>query len=97
MSTPREAYLSLMEAFINQTISARDFERRYLQKFKEESGLLDESTYQVLDEVFGDVDAFEADDSLRREMEAENPGYPLDEAQLKSRVRAAVARLRLAT
>jgi hypothetical protein len=93
LTNPREGYLSLMEAFINQTISARDFERRYVEKFKNESGSLDESTYQVLDEVFGDVDAFEPDESLRRELEAEDPGYYLDEVRLKERVQAAVARL----
>lgn len=82
-----------MKSFVSGTIPADDFKEQYLEKFKKETRFLDESTYQLLEEVFGDVDAFEGDDSLRCGMEAENPGWGLDESQLKDRVRTAVTGL----
>jgi hypothetical protein len=82
-----------MTAFVDGTISAAEFERRYLDKFKREQRPLDEMTYQLLDEVFGDVDAFCADEEVYDQIAAEHPGWPHNAAELREKVRAAITRL----
>lgn len=93
MNAVHQDYVSLMNAFVSGAISAPEFERQYLEKFKNERRPLDEWTYRILDEVFGHVDAFTADEALYQQVSDENPGWPLTEAQLKKKVREAAARL----
>lgn len=59
-----------------------DFQRAYLEKFKMELTRFDESTFDLLDTLFGDVDAYTSDQELLEE----NPSYYLDEDALKARV-----------
>lgn len=93
MSSVQREYADLMTAFVDGGISASEFERLYLDKFKGEQRQLDEATYQVLDEVFGDVDALCADDAVYLQLAAEHPGWPLNAAELREKVRTAVVRL----
>lgn len=93
MTTVREEYAALMREFVTGSISAPEFERRYLKKFKSEQRPLDEWTYQILDEVFGHVDAYTSDEAVYQQVAADNPGWPLTARQLKEKVGEAVARL----
>jgi len=93
MNAVRQEYLALMTEFVNGTISASEFELRYIEKFKGEQRPLDEWTYRILDEVFGHVDAYCGDAELYEQVAVENPDWPLNEAQLRQKVRDAAARL----
>lgn len=93
MNAVRQEYAALMIEFVSGAMSATEFEKRYLEKFKSERRRLDEWTYRILDEVFGHVDAFCADEELYERLAVENPGWPLNDAQLREKVQEAVARL----
>ena len=93
MKSARQDYADLMRDFVEGAITAQEFEALYLRRFKEEKRSLDEWTYRILDEVFGHVDAFRADEALFRRLDKENPGWPLTAEQLRSKVGDALARL----
>lgn len=79
-------YRKLIEQFLNNQISALDFEREYLDMFKNDTTEWPEAEYDVLNDLFGDVDAFCADPELR------DPG-DLDEEQLRQQAKIAIQRL----
>ena len=80
-------YVTLIEAFVLGTISAVEFERKYLDMFKDETESFLSQEFCVLDTLFGDVDAFCADAHLRDEND-------LDEVQLKQRSQQALRKLK---
>jgi Bacterial self-protective colicin-like immunity len=80
------AYMTLLRQFLCGSISASEFERRYLDAFKNDTAEYTETVYQVLDELFGDVDAYCADPALR------GPG-DFDELQLRSEAGTALLEL----
>ena len=82
-----EDYIHLIEAFTTRKTSAAEFEREYLQLFKEDNTQWPDAQFQVLDTLFADVDAYCADPKLRDEDD-------LDEEALRSRAEAALSRLR---
>lgn len=65
-----------------------EFQAIYLDRFKNEEQL-DEPLFELLDEIFSDVDSFTNDQQLL----AENPRFYLDEAGLRERVRVAMGRM----
>ncbi len=69
-------YLNLISLFVAGNISAVEFEHRYLTLFKNDSTDYSETLFLILDQLFGDVDAFCADPLLRDE-------FDLDEQQLR--------------
>lgn len=81
-------YELLLEQFLSGAMPVDKFQAIYLDRFKNERQL-DESLFELLDELFGDVDAFTTDPQLL----AENPSFYLDEAGLRQKVRQAAARL----
>jgi hypothetical protein len=93
MTSVRDEYAVLMMAFVDGSMSAAEFERRYLEKFKADRRQLDEATFAVLDEVFGEVDAFCADEQVYEQIAAEHPGWPNSAVELREKVRAAITRL----
>jgi hypothetical protein len=58
-----------------------EFQETYLERFKNETNL-DREAFQLLDELFGDVDSFTVDQRLL----AESPDFYLDEARLREKV-----------
>jgi hypothetical protein len=91
MIAVRDDYANLMRDFVSRRITAQEFEARYLKKFKGEKRSMDEWTYRILDQVFGDVDAFCGDDLLRQALESEHPGEQLSAEQLRLKVAEALA------
>lgn len=83
-----ESYKELFERFLSGRMPVEDFQATYLGRFKSE-GPLEESLYQLLDRLFGDVDSYTADPKLL----ADNPNFYLDEAALRRRVREAALHL----
>ena len=60
-----EGYAALLAEFISGKIDAATFEKGYLHKFKNEAVQLPQQTFEELDRMFGDVDAYSSDPLLR--------------------------------
>lgn len=88
MSNALVDYGSLLGQFLSGAMPVEEFQATYLDCFKNE-GQLDASTFELLDELFGDVDSFTIDQRLL----AENPDFYLDEGRLREKVRSVVNRL----
>lgn len=88
MSNVIADYEILIQRFLDGMMSIEEFQATYLNRFKNE-GFLDEQLFELLDEIFGDVDSF----TTNQELVARNPGVYLDEAMLRERLRIAASRL----
>jgi hypothetical protein len=64
-----DRYRPLISVFINKEISASEFESRYLALFKRDKGKVGGEKFEVLDRLFGDVDAYEPDPELRKQVQ----------------------------
>jgi hypothetical protein len=84
-------YQELMLRFLSRAASVSEFEQTYLDKFKAETRALDASLYDILQDLFGDVDAYRPGGPLRPD---EDPCFNIDEVGLRERVAHAVDRLR---
>ena len=93
MSDMDTDYGLLLHRFLAGALSAEDFQRAYLERFKNESRELDDSLFEILDELFGDVDAFCADPALLAALTGAKPGFYLDEKVLRAKVMQASQRL----
>lgn len=93
MSDVHIEYGVLMNRFLNREISPEDFQQAYLARFKNEIREMDEPLFELLQEVFGDVDAFCADPKLLSDLLAKHPGFYLDEMALREKVGRAAKRL----
>lgn len=80
-------YATLIEAFLRRRISAVDFEATYLRAFKDDGTNWPDTVYQILNEVFLDVDAFYPDATIQGE-------FVIDEAELRRRVERSLVALR---
>jgi Bacterial self-protective colicin-like immunity len=90
MSGFKQEYASMMQELMKGTITTTDFVTAYLNKFKSETRELDEVEFGILDELFGDIDAYTSDTNLI----AENPNFYIDENQLRERVVMAKTKLK---
>ena len=88
-STPRSLteYLNLIEGFVDGRVGVSEFETRYLALFKSDATFWPEPTYQVLNTLFLDVDAYYPDPAIRGPDD-------VDEEELRRRAAAALAELR---
>ena len=75
-------YVSLMEKFQKNEISIAAFKSTFLSSFKEERRPMSDIEYQLPQTVFGDVDCYTADESLRRTA----PDFYLNEASLRDSI-----------
>jgi len=83
-----QALLDLIESFVEGRISAAEFERRYMLEFQaRDDGTWREEEYQLLNGLFGAVDAFCADPRLR------DPRQDLDETGLRAAARRVLEQL----
>lgn len=73
-------YTNLIEEFLKKSISVSDFEKTYLEKFKQETGEMEEEEFLILDNLFAEVDAYT--DDLKAV--ADEPEYYIDENQLRA-------------
>lgn len=79
-------YIELLMSFLHNGMSALDFERTYLEVYLNDTTEWSEAEFAILDELFGDVDAFCADANLR------DPD-DLDEEQLRLKCKTALEKL----
>jgi hypothetical protein len=54
-------YQELIQTFVSQTLSVQDFETQYLEAFKAQPQGMHPGLFALLDQLFGDVDAYSAD------------------------------------
>ncbi|WPN23924.1 colicin immunity domain-containing protein [Pseudomonas marginalis] len=64
MIDPCVEYKALIQNYLNDEFSSLDFQKLYIEKFKNEERLLDECLFLILDEFFGDVDTYTEDEGL---------------------------------
>jgi hypothetical protein len=81
-------YIQLLEAFLNRTMSALEFESAYLDMFKNDAAMQPGEYFDVLDRLFVAVDGFCADPSL-----IDDPRFDFDEEQLRAAATDALNRL----
>lgn len=81
-------YQELIEHFLSGTMPVDEFQLTYLDRFKKEVEL-EEPLFELLDELFADVDSFTSDPQLLEE----KPALYLNEATLREKVQRAAARL----
>jgi Bacterial self-protective colicin-like immunity len=86
----KDEYVRTMQDFVQGALSTTDFVTAYLNKFKNETRELGEEEFEMLDELFGDIDAYTPDASLI----AEKPNFYIDEAQLRERVAMTISKLK---
>jgi len=79
-------YINLIRSFLNGEIAVKEFERRYMRLFKDDNTKWSQDEYEVLNELFSDLDAFCANPRLRK------PG-DLDEPQLRKNSARALKKL----
>lgn len=77
------SYVDLIDRFIGRDLSARDFEKSFLQAMKSERRVLGDPVYPILQELFEDADAYVEQAGLGTE-----PKDLDDEQLLASAVRA---------
>lgn len=93
MSNIYTDYGRLLHGFLAGASSAEDFQRVYIDRFKNERRELDDALFEILDELFGNVDAFCADPDLLAALVVAKPGFYLDEQALRDKVAQASQRL----
>jgi hypothetical protein len=73
-----DEYKLLISDFLLKKIIIEDFQSKFLNKFKNETGKLSEYQYELLDTLFGQVDSFTLDSDLIKQ----NPEFYINESQL---------------
>lgn len=63
-----ERYRKLISKFVAREISAPEFEGSYLTLFKSDNNKVGGEKFNILDRLFADVDAYEADPKLRKQV-----------------------------
>lgn len=86
ISRPLSEYRDLIRDFVDRGISVGEFERRYLRMFKDDPTIRSEDEYGILNQLFGDVDAFSPDPELRST-------DAVDEEQLRAAAQSALVAL----
>ena len=81
-----ENYRVLIRAFSSGCIDTTSFEREYLNRFKSEKTLFGGCVYQILNELFCDIDAYCDDPGIR-------DNNDIDEEELRTRVAIALEKL----
>lgn len=79
-------YIAIIENFLNGVSPVTEFEARYLAAYSWDSESRSSDEYEVLNDLFIDVDAFCADPELR-------DAADLDETALRASARFALSRL----
>jgi hypothetical protein len=81
-----EEYEALIRQFVQGEIPAAEFETEYMRMFLEDPTMWPEEKYELLNGLFGDVESFSADPTLRGPKD-------FDEVQLRASAEKTLARL----
>lgn len=80
-------YANLVNDYLSSKISVLDFEQKYLEMFKKDETLWIGEEFDVLNDLFGDLDAFCYDSTIRTSED-------LDEVQLRNKAEVASEKLK---
>ena len=89
--------IALLDRYLNQEITAKDFQERFFAIFKVLPKSTDDDLFTILDQLFGDTEAFESDPELYQGLSEERPGWYLDESQFRERAAIALSKLKAYT
>jgi len=81
-----EGYVTNIKQFVDGEISASQFEESYSNIFKNHENLLPENVFEILNELFLDIDAYCSDPELMEEDD-------IDDQELMRRAELALERL----
>lgn len=81
-------YKRLMEDFINKLITVEDFERDYLNTFKNETERMDNTLFEILNGVFEAIDCYWYECLPGQEI-----AFEISEQQLRKEVSEALVKL----
>lgn len=81
------AYFVVIAAFVDGRLTVDEFKSIFIALFKHDPGGRPEATYQILDTLFGDADAYDPNAG------PDEPAW-LDESELRIRAAESLARLR---
>jgi hypothetical protein len=84
-------YLELIDKFVGREIDAPHFEDAFLSAYKADGFSWSDDTFDVLDELFADVDAFVADNDLRDHRDLDASGLLQAARQAAQRLRALIS------
>lgn len=79
-------YFRVVKAFVDGHLSAIEFESVFLRMFKKDDAVRPDSHYKILNDLFGSVDAFCSDPSIRAVQD-------LNDEQLHNDAKAALSEL----
>ena len=88
MTIDSAKYQTLIRNFLEGAIPVAEFQSAFLRAFKVEDQI-DEASFEVLDELFGDVDSYTEDPKLLSDL----PDFYLTEQGLRTKAQIAAARL----
>lgn len=80
-------YVVLIRAFLENRLSASEFQMLYFAIFKSDEKYRPREIFDILDTLFADIDEYCDDDELRRRTAG------MDEVKLRMRARIAIDRL----
>ena len=80
-------YVALIREFIDGRITAAEFERSFLDRYRSDDEIRPEDEFRALERLFGAVDAYMG------ELPVEDPETDLDEAGLRKYAEDALASL----
>ena len=83
-------YKILLQNYLAQTISTEQFETEYLDSFKNESGGMDKHLFDILEDLFEDIDAYSPMWTLQDEKDVP---YRITEPTLRKEVATALQKL----
>ena len=88
-------YVALLERFLRQEMLAEEFARTYSTDYLSDNRSNSEALFYILDGMFGDVESFQSDPKLRKELNEGTsiPGFYIDEIELRRSVAKALAAL----
>ena len=82
-------YRLLLKQYLTGEMNVDEFQATYLDRFKKEEREYPEPLYEILDELFGEVDSYTKDNQLL----LEQPDFYLNEKELKEKVAQKVKQL----
>ncbi|CAM3900884.1 colicin immunity domain-containing protein [Mesobacillus zeae] len=82
-------YKRLMRDFINETITVEDFERDYLNTFKNETERMDNTLFGILNGVFEAVDCY-----WHERLRGQETAFEISEQQLRKEVSEALVKFK---
>jgi hypothetical protein len=85
-----KGYQTLLQNYTVQIISTEQFEIEYLESFKNESGDMDKRLFDILEDLFEDLDAYSPMWTLEDEKDAP---YRITEVTLRKEVVIALQKL----